>query len=1197
MDRRRRPPEPVPFDKPTVKPRVPELSLVLDGDNQRNISHHSSDGNGMDVQNRFPSNYVEDNAGEAAGTKARAITKVSGSSDIQSSNDLQSYKAWRMKHKLYLPSETERKNAIAGSNRDGRPECGVFGDNPQSKVLHTVGRSQVNVQDKFYCETSREFDSDDYEKYNSDAAKNYMHFLESSLRLKYDKEPQKTANGDMQNKNRNCGSTDQRNGMSSNCEEEQHVRKSPLGLSTDDRVFDATQNRELAAKEVNPLNDYPEIIGEEILEGDSSSLHTQMPQTVMHQAESDCRRPGENFPSHPQMVSSSTSPPQQNKFQRMTIQQQMCQERYETANTSLTHKPSSPHRQMPSPSAWKMDVGQTQTFQNLPSGEVPILDKVPSSRQPLASGSQSLPVNTYPYAASRHEQFNPQVHRDQSQPSQPWALAREYSGEHVLRTEEVCKRTEVYQQQPSSYVPATYQLHGAPRQAEFNPSVNRGVVDQPHNRYNGDNLLRTEEVGKQTEVYQQQPSSYVPAGHQLHSAPRQAEFNPRLHRRVVDESHPRVAHREYSGEHLLRTEEVGGRTDIYQQQPSSYVPSVPVGTPRQAEFNPSVHRGVVDQQHPTAARRVYGGERYAKTVGGDLPQTCVSAEVQFLGSQRSPARSLGPSNKSVGFSTGNSVGDPTNREPENKIQLPCTDYATFRATQFNSAAANSVGQPVGEYPARTFVPYCNETVHKSCRHTGDGISCCGEQRNGCCPRENSSLGGQCSTPQCHLPDASAGKTRAHRAKKGGSLHGCRDVQLLSAVQETEEGVARRCGHVQPAEDAARGCAVRGPRQACGRGCVDAGDPVDRAMLLSVMEMMKLQNRQIQALQDQLGVLIAPRHRDRGRKVTSKGTQTDPGQFAVSVGVGTEAGGELVPTADARARQAGLADQCHKHCELRDARGRSPSVDESLMLRGLDQVEVPEPAVSPVRPIHVSVPYSESSSDESASVQSGKIEAQYMQTQTQQENCMGWTFYNRVVGQVNKILEASPPADATRARPSIPGHAAGPECVPQAAAGHCCDPGVGGCDREWADQAALGKRVTFNPGFGPLADPVAVNNSNESELSLRMNALALKYLKDDQLTEFARLSAGGAKGPERLQDVTVYGMATQTTNLSFATMRYLERYHLIPPSENAVGANMVSGVNPYMESKPAASCQHSHIPAKAPNKILDISKLRKQTKLL
>jgi hypothetical protein len=36
-----------------------------------------------------------------------------------------------------------------------------------------------------------------------------------------------------------------------------------------------------------------------------------------------------------------------------------------------------------------------------------------------------------------------------------------------------------------------------------------------------------------------------------------------------------------------------------------------------------------------------------------------------------------------------------------------------------------------------------------------------------------------------------------------------------------------------------------------------------------------------------------------------------------------------------------------------------------------------------------------------------------------------------------------------------------------------------------------------------------------------------------------------KQADRMQDVTFYNVAMKTTNLSLGTLKYLERYHLLP----------------------------------------------------
>lgn len=63
--------------------------------------------------------------------------------------------------------------------------------------------------------------------------------------------------------------------------------------------------------------------------------------------------------------------------------------------------------------------------------------------------------------------------------------------------------------------------------------------------------------------------------------------------------------------------------------------------------------------------------------------------------------------------------------------------------------------------------------------------------------------------------------------------------------------------------------------------------------------------------------------------------------------------------------------------------------------------------------------------------------------------------------------------------------------------------------------------------------------NETNTSMHMKALALKYLGDDELTDIALHKQGSSS----LKQLMVSNM--QGTNMSFATMRYLERYQLLP----------------------------------------------------
>lgn len=67
--------------------------------------------------------------------------------------------------------------------------------------------------------------------------------------------------------------------------------------------------------------------------------------------------------------------------------------------------------------------------------------------------------------------------------------------------------------------------------------------------------------------------------------------------------------------------------------------------------------------------------------------------------------------------------------------------------------------------------------------------------------------------------------------------------------------------------------------------------------------------------------------------------------------------------------------------------------------------------------------------------------------------------------------------------------------------------------------------------------------NETNTSMHMKALALKYLSDEQLADLALHKQESSS----LQHLLVSNM--QGTNMSLATMRYLERYQLLPGKNN------------------------------------------------
>lgn len=97
-------------------------------------------------------------------------------------------------------------------------------------------------------------------------------------------------------------------------------------------------------------------------------------------------------------------------------------------------------------------------------------------------------------------------------------------------------------------------------------------------------------------------------------------------------------------------------------------------------------------------------------------------------------------------------------------------------------------------------------------------------------------------------------------------------------------------------------------------------------------------------------------------------------------------------------------------------------------------------------------------------------------------------------------------------------------------------------------------------FVPKINYTSMLLDSDTETSLEINSLALKYLKDDQLTQMAKLHKQGATSSKPFcqnvflrqimrnnpdtsgADISKYGMCVN--NLTFATRKYMEKHHLI-----------------------------------------------------
>ncbi|XP_064626016.1 SCL-interrupting locus protein homolog [Lineus longissimus] len=98
-----------------------------------------------------------------------------------------------------------------------------------------------------------------------------------------------------------------------------------------------------------------------------------------------------------------------------------------------------------------------------------------------------------------------------------------------------------------------------------------------------------------------------------------------------------------------------------------------------------------------------------------------------------------------------------------------------------------------------------------------------------------------------------------------------------------------------------------------------------------------------------------------------------------------------------------------------------------------------------------------------------------------------------------------------------------------------------------------------------------DDNSDTDVSMEVNALAMKYLSDDQLSQMAKLSTTSRarraarssqnilqrvmhnKAADQSSNVTLYGMAAN--NMSFATKKYMERYGLLDGGKSGTNASL------------------------------------------
>ncbi|XP_016842304.1 uncharacterized protein LOC100680010 [Nasonia vitripennis] len=236
--------------------------------------------------------------------------------------------------------------------------------------------------------------------------------------------------------------------------------------------------------------------------------------------------------------------------------------------------------------------------------------------------------------------------------------------------------------------------------------------------------------------------------------------------------------------------------------------------------------------------------------------------------------------------------------------------------------------------------------------------------------------------------------------------------------------------------------------------------------------------------------------------------------------------------------------------------------------------------------------------------------------------VGWTLYNNVLDQVNQILQNSPMNDDGQDEESPNGLRSNGrkeydsnvimDTVKAATLEQLTKLGISFSENMDQREPNYNKRVMFDASYyarqGPEAHMATTSGGIETNTSIHMKALAKKYLNEEQLADMAtqKSRVGGLKtGPNNVQN----------SNMSFATMHYLQRYQLLPgnnpvPARDAVRENYKGPPAPVIHERLAVKAAERREPSphryptfagnskvSCPSKILDISTLKQQPKLL
>ncbi|KYN22080.1 PREDICTED: uncharacterized protein LOC108759373 [Trachymyrmex cornetzi] len=278
-------------------------------------------------------------------------------------------------------------------------------------------------------------------------------------------------------------------------------------------------------------------------------------------------------------------------------------------------------------------------------------------------------------------------------------------------------------------------------------------------------------------------------------------------------------------------------------------------------------------------------------------------------------------------------------------------------------------------------------------------------------------------------------------------------------------------------------------------------------------------------------------------------------------------------------------------------------DDSMILSGGDLKILERPPPTPEPSIHVEMQEYVSDDESDKLRHTSKI---------------GWTFYNNVLGQVNEILQnsgvisdedlnhAKTPCNVEQENDRETRSAT--NTVKAATLEQLRRLGISLTENNEHRESNGNKTLDFDSSFYPRLDHQAnmthtTSAVNETNTSMHMKALALKYLSNEQLTDIAWHKQESSS----LKHLMLSNM--QGTNMSLATMRYLERYQLLPGKNNVQAENTNQAcdrVSSKYDFKPAVTNNNPALRrfpfvqtsgTTCPSRILDLSALKRQPKLL